>query len=346
MNSRWYMIVTLLLLTGATGCTRFRDLTRRDYALLRDPFIGRFGAEDELANSVAPSEGTTGRVSINDTATAAADYDAVGDFSPEAGPFAADRRLSEIRVSGAGDDIAAKSGPSLSDFIGQRPDSSQTAMLPSLKYPDAGATRSGSGPFAEHSSVTATGTPTTAGANEDFSVWAASQNEEWNSRAGQPDTARIQQVSQTLTTPAAADDSLPTLPSLDSDRFRSVGPDMATPLIRATARNVVSPARATMTHPPIGGVNPFATTAPENNARTLPQPHMSIQSPRQPPVFDAPTAESPIGSNPFVESGKPKSPAMDPFAAATAKRKAASRAQVDSTFRFDTGWKPSNLVRP
>ncbi|MCP4782117.1 MAG: hypothetical protein GY903_10460 [Fuerstiella sp.] len=341
MNSRWLIVVTLLLLAGATGCSRFRELSRRDYALLRDPFIGRLGAEDEVTDSVAPSDGGTGRISIHDTATAAADYGAAGEFDASdvpVEPTADDTRLKEIRSRGAVGEIAATSGPSLSDFIGQRPDVAQTASLPSLKYPGAGTTRSGFAPFAEPSPGVA--------ANEDFSVWAASQNEEWNSTAGQSASPRIRQVSQTLNTTVLGDDDLPTLPSLDSDSSQPVVPETATPLIRAATRNSASPAQAMATHPPIGGGDPFATKPQEINTRTLPQPHVPIQSPPQPLVFDTPTAASPIGSNPFVESEEPKRPAVDPFAAAAAERKASLHAPVDSTFRFDTGWKPSNLVRP
>ena len=374
MNSRWYIIVTLLLIIGATGCSRFREMTRRDYALLRDPFTGRFGADKELVDSVPPSAGATGRVSINDTATAAADYDAVAEFDTAkvpAGPVNGERRLDGIKVRGVGEDIAATSGPSLSDFLGKRPEPSQEGLLPRLEYPKADTDVAGIGPFAQQSTVDTAPGGAAAGVDDDFTAWASSQNEEWGNNAGQstgyPASRQIQQVSQILNPPAAADDDMPTLPSpdLDSESFRPPATDAATPLIRPTERNVASDARETSTPPPVGIGDPFGNTASRFGARTLPQPQVPIEAPvfdvpassvisaasfkvkesQQAPVFDAPAATPPAGNNPFAEFDQPN-PALDPFAAAATGKKPVSGTSADSTFRFDTGWKPSNLVRP
>ncbi|HIE95895.1 MAG TPA: hypothetical protein EYG03_07725 [Planctomycetes bacterium] len=363
MSFRWHVIVTLLLITGATGCSRFREMTRRDYALLRDPFINRFGAGDEIADAATPFSDAAGRVSIDDTSTAAANYGVLAEFDTAEvpfGPSAGDRRLDEIRVGG---DIAGTSGPSLSDFIGKRPESSQTAMLPELKYPEARGNAEGFGAFAEQGTA-ATARNIAAGAiNDNFTVWASSQNEEWSNRAGQSVSTHIQQVSQVLnTTTTADDDDLPSLPSLDSGTIQSRADDTATPLIRPAAQNFVSGAQETSMHPPVGRGNPFANTASRINARTLPQPQVPVfdvpaatantaanfdmKQPPQPPVINAAAPKSADAINPFAEFDQAKSLGMDPFAAAADKTNPASRAPVDSTFRFDTGWKPSNLERP
>lgn len=339
MNFRWQIIVTLLLITGATGCSRFRELTRRDYALLRDPFTSRSSAENEVADSVERSSGGTGQVSINDTATAtaAADYDADAKSNT-----AGDSRLDEIRVSGRGD-VAAARGPSLSDFIGKRPDPSQ---MPSLKYPDAAASESGFGPFAGQGAAAAARNVAAAEVDDDFTVWASSQNEEWSSSAGQtvglPASAQIQQVNQVSNSTISADDELPTLPSPDFGNFQPRATDTATPLIRPTASNVVTSAHETSKHPPVGRGDPFANSASRVNVRTLPQRQVPVEA----PIFDVPVSSATSAANPFTEFDPSKDSAMNPFATAAANGKSAPGASVDSTFHFDTGWKPSNLVRP
>ena len=362
MNSHWHVTVTLLLITGITGCSRFRDLTRRDYALLRDPFVNRFSADQDVAETAAASADVTGRITIDDTSTAAADYGARGESRDENAPATppTNGRLHELQVRSSNDDIASSSGPSLSDFIGHRPEPSKTTMPPMPESPVGGTNAADFGLFAEKRVAAAEETATAGAAGDDFSDWASQQHKKWNGK-GPPTTdrdnavaGRIRQVTQIVNT-AADDDDLPTLPSPDLGGF---GTDTATPLIRTTGQHVATGSRNAATNPPIGTGTPFAGAMSGNDVGMPPTSQSSIQpattsranidahAPLQPPAFDSSASESPTHSDPFAEFDESRRTATDPFAAATAKRKAEANGQMDSTFRFDTGWNPSNLVRP
>jgi hypothetical protein len=367
MNSRWHVIFILLLLTGATGCSRFRELTRRDYALLRDPFVNRFSDDDNVADTAAriDDDDPAGRVSMDDTATAAAHYGVTGKsktVNTVSGTSAPAGRLSEIQIQGLRNDVAQSSGPSLSDFIDMEPEQPRMPMPPLPKQPDIRKNANGFGVFAEKRTAATEGTVTPTDVKNDFADWASLQHKKWNSDARPPTShtppGQIRQVSQTVKT-AADDDGLPTLPSPDIAGIETEVPDTATPLIRQTALNTASRSQVMTTTPPIGSQTPFAGATSGRNARTPSQ--SPIQPPtfdlsasnenklsRQPPppVFDSPAQRAETTPDPFAEYDNSQNPARTPFAVNAAQRNAAASGPVDSTFHFDTGWKPSNLTRP
>ena len=362
MNSRWHVIFVLLLLTGATGCSRFRDLTRRDYALLRDPFVNRFSTDDDVADTAEPfdDEDTSGRVWIDDTATAAANHDFSNELRTENSLFgtsATASRLGEIQIQGSPNDVAQASGPSLSDFIGMRPEQPTTKMAPLPKRPDVKRKVAKFGVFAEKRTASIEETVTPADVNNDFADWASLQHKKWNSDGPSPADhvlpGQIRQVSQTVKTPAT-DDGLPTLPSPDLAGFGTDVTDKVTPL--------TAPSRSqnTTTSPPIGSENPFPGTTSARNSTTpsqttIPPPKLDLAAPTassnahvlrqqpRPPVFDSPAKRSETTPDPFVNFNKSRTAAGGTFAEPS---KAATSGSVDSTFHFDTGWKPSNLTRP
>ena len=356
MNSRWHVILVLLLLTGATGCSRFRELTRRDYALLRDPFVNRFSG-DEAA----------GRVSMDDTATADANYDVANESTTAnavSGASAPAGRLSEIQIQGLRNGVTQSSGPSLSDFIDMEPQQLATGMPPLPNQSDVKKSAAGFGVFAEQRTASTGGTVTPANVQDDFADWASLQHEKWNSDARPPTSqvlpGQIQQVSQTVKT-ATDEDGLPTLPSPDIAGYGTEISDTATPLIRNTALDTAARPQVMPTNPPIGTQTPFAGTTSGRGARTpspLQPPTFDVSASaakssanvvRQqptPPVFDSPTAQSGTTPDPFADFDKSTNPAGDPFAANASSRNAAASGPVDSSFHFDTGWKPSNLTRP
>lgn len=356
MNSRWHVIPVLLLITGTTGCSRFRELTRRDYALLRDPFVNRL-SDDEAA----------GRVSIDDTATADANYGVAGKSTTAnvaSGASAPEGRLSEIQIQGLRNGVAQSSGPSLSDFIDVEPQQPAAGMPPLPDQSDLNNSAAGFGVFAEKRTASIGTTITPADVKDDFADWASLQHEKWNSDAQPPISqdlpGPIRQVSQTVNA-AADEDGLPTLPSPDIAGYGTGISESATPLIRNTALDTATRPQVMPTDAPIGSQSPFAGTTSGRSART-PSP---IQPPtfdvsasaatssadvvRQqttPPVFNSPTTQAGTTPDPFAEFDKSTSPADAPFAVNASPRNAAASGPVDSSFHFDTGWKPSNLTRP
>ena len=205
-----------------------------------------------------------------------------------------------------------------------------------------------------------------ANAQNDFADWASQQHEKWNSDA-RPQTShvlpgQIQQVSQTLRT-AADEDGLPTLPSPGIAGYGTEISETATPLIHNTALDTAARSQVLPADPPIGSKTPFAGATSGRTVRT-PSPSL-IQPPtfevsasaskssaniiRQqptPPVFNSPTTQAGTTPDPFADFDKSPNPADAPFAANASKQNATASGPVDSSFHFDTGWKPSNLTRP
>ena len=101
-------LITASLLAGS-GCSKFRALTRRDYAFLSDPFARRADGDEE-----APPDGaepsTSGFVKIDDTEPkpVKANYAAVSQSKPA--EVAKSSGFQGIRVRGMGDAISTEIG--------------------------------------------------------------------------------------------------------------------------------------------------------------------------------------------------------------------------------------------
>jgi len=367
MKFRWHMIVILLLLACAPGCSRFRDLTRRDYALLRDPFVSRSGSDDDVTASTESfdNDTTAGRVSIADTATAAAEYGFLREangIDAASGTSTAGNRLEAIKATGPREAVPAANGPSLSDFIGIQPESSTPTMPAAPKRPDPGTSVAGFGAFAEKrtASMAEHDTPTTV--KEDFSDWASLQHKKWNSQARLPAApafpGQIQQVSQTVST-TADDQGLPTLPSPNVEEFGGSVANTATPLIRSTKQNIPSPHGNAAINPPIGKGPPFGNSVSRPNTATLSEPQSpplpdvspstmtsSSDLAPKPPTFNSVDNGTSTAGDPFVGFEGSTNGTVDPFAGGATQPRPGTMAPVDSAFQFNTGWKPSNLRRP
>ncbi len=353
------IVLLLITITVCSGCSRFKGLTRGDYALLKDPFARKSLDKDgdSLADSDeppvegikastagfvemdAPSEpaGTTG---LSDRATA--DYSGASDTRTAAKSSSG---FNGIRVRGMGNAISTDIGPSVSDFVGKQPDPIATDATVQ-NSPTAGNNNMADMAAFIQGQAAASGLEKTAEAlDEDFAAYAAEKKEMWNeevARVNETAAPLIRQVSQkTESTQKVTND---VLSGLTNGTAQDADQNTATPLIRErTSPSKAVPLLKASAKQPVGTPSPFAPVDPKVQPRTAPVAQ---------PIFDPPpvkTEASPEKDqtfiNPFsafeseneVEASQPQAPAFDP----PPKKKA-----LDSGFSFDSGWRPSGVVNP
>lgn len=327
MKTCFRLLLLLSLVATAPGCSRFRQLTRRDYALLRDPFTGSALTEDgqtSLTDADPPpldsvQASDAGFVKVADEATdqavsrVAADYSRVASSEINQHPVptlagAQGVRLPGSEIQSAAEDLAASTGEAA------RP-----------------VDMAGMAAFMEEQASASGLTDTANELKSDFSEFAAKRQQEWKQQVAEVEdtveatTNPIRQVSRTISSPAgpqeaAALSAATAQPRAAQPFAASDHKDAAVPLI---ARGTQAPFAAAAA-PPIGAADPFAPISPKTEAAAGPQGA----------VFDEPVnpAEQ---LNPFAE--------FDHQVDGTA---APSGRSLDAGFSFDSGWRPSNTVHP
>ena len=333
--NRNLILTTLLAVSICSGCSRMRSFTRRDYALLEDPFTS------ELTDSTAAGSDRTvaspaGRVQLNDlsrdSSRAVADY---GGFESESG----------VVTSGQ----SAGRGPaSLAAFADESANPEESPVSDETLIEG----------FAEF-------------AAQRKNEWNQ-QIAEMQDGVEADVESEIRQVSNTVIDGAKpAFDVLNELSTGDSE---APGEEVARPLIQARhamSASYESPVfeDAAVRAPqvaPIGAANPFAeleTAKEATSSVTVPEP-----------VFDEPGAatlvsgKKPVNdrlstaANPFAEMSADRKDAgsnagelFDAFAAEQQRQEKTPSAPVDrgsasesldSGFSFDSGWRPSGAVHP
>ena len=327
--------VLILLLAATSGCSRFRQLTRRDYARLHDPFASHLTDEEAIAQHARENDkakNTAGIVRLdNDAATTNQISKTVTVAQSTALPNeSASNSFPGVKVRGMGDVTANQSGPSLSDFVGKPAEPAVAAITGSASEALVGSDLADFTSFLEQQATASGITETARKPDEDFAQWAAAEKQEWQQKTtavakkATPLINPIQQVSQAVSAAGSADHANRTAVknmTHPASHPASDAVEIATPLLQnsTSARpsvNPIAPTADTRSTAPIGVKTPFANPPSQIAESDLTSP--SSQIAHEAPAFDF-NEVSEVSS----ESGK-----------------------LDSGFNFDSGWKPSNLVLP
>lgn len=246
----------ILILCAAPGCSRFRKLTRRDYATLNDPFLDKpaVAADSAASGSADPASAGTGIARLNGNSTP-------GTAQP-ASTSALASNQNQNHPAAAVPSAGRSTGPALSDFVGQTAQTaaaSQTVPISSSSAVSDSDLSKISGQFPQQPS----GGSLAANVVRDsgFAEWANSRKSEWEQQVAEAETvgtaaatSAIQQVGQTIT--QTADDAFGKLP--EPARAMVEHREFATPLINQ------QPAAAPSTQP--GNRNAFQEFAAQANA--------------------------------------------------------------------------------
>ncbi|MCR9198082.1 MAG: hypothetical protein NXI04_05535 [Planctomycetaceae bacterium] len=343
MKSLTTCTLLIVLSCSLTGCSRFRQLTRRDYASMEDPFAEPMSEDPRFQPEASPTM----------TASHSRDADSAG-------------QLDRLRVSGA--TLTSEVGAAADDFL-QRSEAAGTAAVQ-----DAGAFAQQQFEEVENQTLqemsqflgdqaTASGLTETAQAlDEDFAAWAAEQKQEWHRDAQQAATP-VAAAAQT------AADAIPDFvdhAAADASRFaiEPLEDDIATPFIQRTAAERASGAAGSVVpaaERPLGDENPFARYNAQTAGRVtlgeargaaasaVPETPAAVAEPQW-QRSAAPAAATPeLVEDPFVDFDRqPAVPAdtTPTLTPPTTTGAPAGSSSLDSRFNFDTGWKPSSVQRP
>ncbi len=243
------LIILIIVASTATGCAKFRELTRRDYAMLKDPFLDRSAvakvdeAPEANRNGVsgvvqatdlsATNNAATKTTPVSSTRTVSAESSAKADFKGD---------FKGVRMNGMGNVINQDGGPSLEDFVGKTPES-VAAVAAAVKTPQApGTDMEDFTQFVKGQAEASGMTNTAQELDEDMNEWFVKQNEEWNqqTQAGEEHAAvLIDPVRRVQEVAIDAHPEMPSLPQLGfgnpSSATKSSNPEIATPLIQQAA---------------------------------------------------------------------------------------------------------------
>lgn len=351
----------VVLSCSLTGCSRFRQLTRRDYASMEDPFAEPMSEDPRFQRESEPTM----------TASHSRDADPSG-------------QLDRLRVTGA--TLTGDVEDAADDFLRRSEAAGAAATADSSDFARQQYEEVENQTLQEMSQflgdqATASGLTETAEAlDEDFAAWAAQQKQEWQ-RDAQAAAAPV------ATAAGAAVEAIPDFVdtvTADASRF-SIEPledDVATPFIQRTAAENADGGVIPAAERPLGDENPFARynaqtagrvtlgetgstavpggrssastaamPAPAARPATVAEPQWqrSTTPAAQTPAVQKPAVQTPpLVEDPFVDFDTLQSrPATDaPAVGGAPQTPAASRSSLDSQFNFDTGWKPSSVQRP
>lgn len=370
MTTKTQILTLLVVVTMSSGCAKLRQLTGRDYASTKDPFLDRSAVakvdavEQNSSRGRAPAtNGTSGVVQVADlNAPLSANNKVRTATQSETKP-----QFGGIRVSGMENTIATDSQPNaFSDLIRT---ASQTKTANAPQSTSEVTDMAGFTEFVKKEAE-ASGMTETAKDLDGMAEWFTAKNEKWQQQAAEIEEVAsplINAVSQTRTVQPPPD--MPTLPELGfGEQLTTRAKEMATPLIQSRGEAAAAAAASWIVPTVTTGASPVPTrgesevtpishiqAAPSANMPPIPQPEQSIsQNPFgaehiPPPVFDQqPTDEK---WNPFEAFDREPSRAVrvnaeaSPFGDALTKPKpvGSSSSQTDSGFDFDSGWRSSNV---
>jgi hypothetical protein len=288
MHKNTHLIALIILASTITGCSKFRELTRKDYAQLKDPFLDR-SAVAEMDDEEKPAarsslSGTSGVVAVADL-----NPDSDSD-SANAMPASHSRpnttgkdEFAGIRVRGLGDVISTEVGPSRNDFAGKTAAADSPDMEEFAEFVKGQAVASGM-------------TETAKNLDEDMNELFARQYAEWNQKAQVAEERAIPLIGAAREAQAVAIEPHPEMPSLPELGFgnprRSLDTEseVAKPLIQSAATTQANWVVPTPTTPefevpaesPLGnasgssmsdfGPDPFAALSPDIQGMGSPPP--------------------------------------------------------------------------
>lgn len=309
-------IITLILVTSTvTGCAKFRELTRRDYALLKDPFLDRSAVAQVDEAPAAPLPGVSGVVQVADLSASGSANQRVTPASDTHAASAASNAAADfqgVRVNGMGNAIAQENAASFADYAGKATEAVATAVTPS---PNSTPNMEDFTQFVKGQAVASGMAETAKELDEDLNEYFVKQNEEWNKQAQDIDEQASPLIDPMRAAQQATMDAHPEMPSLPKLGFGSPSPkttnsepEIATPLIRQTATpqgHWVVPT-ATTPEVSVSAPAPVAKTQQPAASHFAPDPFsdFSAQSAGPPPVpsnAQMPSAAANRNANPFGE---------------------------------------------
>lgn len=365
MRSLTITFTVLLFVSTFAGCSRIRQMTRRDYAGMEDPFAERQIQDGAVVDSRSsrtpdslPRPGLRGDkldMNADSRIRTAGQSRVVGNDNQK---FAG--------ISTAGFSNSA-SGPSLNDFVSkseQKLADTRAAAAAFGNQAKAAVTEKtdmlGMTQFLEEQATASGLSETSKELDKDFAEFMSSQKQEWSRK-----TAAVQEqaspfinaakssaqaVSETAEAanpfgataaetaipspfaakPQQADVATPFIQQASGQRFDST-PQRATPAGFAPSPNITPRSNPA---PPTGNVNPFEAMLNDHADIGRGSVGASPQASTPPPApeWNAAPAAAPL------ELG-----AVDPFVGLGDATSA--RQSIDSGFNFDSGWKPSDLVQ-
>lgn len=332
MKKQISLIAVLAIVAIVSGCSKNRGLTRRDYSSLNDnPFVEPETAVADYSSSPTPAM----RGTSDD-----AGYVKLDGFGE---PASASANAANTRSS-----MANAQGPSLEDFVGKTSAKSVSLSRTVSEASDPTGNNEDQNDFTGflEQRTTAGAKVTAESVDHDFTQWARQQKQEWNgagddirqtaNAAVGNVNAAIQQASSTREPHSFKPEAATREPQFtDGDSDKS-----ATRLIsKPEAQPVVRPRGESSTEAPkspaptdSSRVNPFSTIERQQKDVRSSNTQQTPDFARQPQFEDSPR---------FDDS--PQSTGVTTPPAATVHEDPEG---LDSTFRFDTGWKPSHLQRP
>ena len=267
------LLLTLLVLS--TGCSRFRGLTRQDYALTQDPFAADVTA-DASADDRPPIAG------MQPSNVGVVQIDALED-GLEAGATADYRSVDAAAIS----PNAVTQSPAI-------PAGNPFAQVAHERVMAAEAA-SDRAEVVDPSVI------------DDFAAFAARRSSEW-----------LQDVENVNQATLAAGDFAANVEQFAEETVDAISED--TPEM-AFARGTDDVATPLISKQPATETNPFEEAGWGRTQRTVPAPD-----------FD--TEDSPMTVDPADWSAAPR------------RAPAENSGKLDSGFHFDTGWRPSGVMRP
>ncbi len=333
MNPLLKLTALAVLATSFTGCSRFREMTRRDYALLRDPFAGR---ADEATASVAPTDPSmqasplsqagvarvtpAGTAKLSDSATA--NYGNVASVAPAEPKTAANTaavsstKFPGVHASGLSEPVATvkvdtvpsdTANPFAAAIEAASQQTAAVEQASKVKTQDQSPDMEGLAKFMEEQAKASGLTDTARNLSEDLSEFAAKRKKAWESEVAvveekaAPLIQSVRQVSQTVEQVAGQSNNAGT--AVTNSGFSSAvnattqPTEKAQPFItnQRPSSQTQRPAARKSTQPPIGDANPFAAIEAAMPAATT----RSTETTPPAPVFSSAGATDFDASNPF-----------------------------------------------
>ncbi|MEZ6126464.1 MAG: hypothetical protein R3C49_25360 [Planctomycetaceae bacterium] len=347
--TRLMLICALLTAVSSTGCSKFRQLTRRDYAALQDPFLD----QSALAEKEAPAKkGTSGFVKIDDTAgsatTAAAPGTSAGRTTAQAGTAmvsqsktvadaGAAKSFPGVRAQGVSNSVVPGSGPSLSDFVSKP---AQSAGSKAVAVTAAAATNDDADlaqftEFLEGQAEASGLTDTARQLDSDFATFAAQRKQEWSAQTAAVTSAAQDKASPLINTVRNAEAAV-------SDRaeplIQQIHAETAAPLIEPVRKTAAAAGSA------FSDAAKTAKQAVANPFEAIPFGQPAAAETPRPKFDDAPSASSSKSTSTADDQWNPFAAFESAPASSAAKPNETEKPKtLDSGFQFDSGWRPSNL---
>lgn len=353
-----FTLLTITLLTSS-GCAKFREMTRRDYASLRDPFAKSANATDDEP-PVGVVQSTSGFVQIEETqpSSAKANYAMVSQTKPvepktESG-------FQGIRVRGMGDAISTE--------VGTNPDD---ATIAESEFEAEETTAADNQTEVAEAFLSQPQKPKSASAEpsdsdppadliKGFAAFAESRREDWAETATTPQTAASAQTvnsTQETASPLIKQPIRQVSESIEKNLANNA--ETATPLLRRHA----SESQAMRQSPLANSTRPAATadagfdaftTNPKNvrTASTETANQFDLTA-NETPAQEAPVFDEPIGQ-PLLKRQQPTK--NNPFALTASERETSAAPKTvqenpqpnadDQGSVWDAQWQTETKVSP